>query len=343
MTLRSPNSVLRFGLSVVLALSGIPAAWAAERPVAFEMDPNFLKPPAGMSTIGDSHGDIAVSPAGEIYVSVEGGPRPGIQVYGADGHYLRNVPNAPNDFHGFIITTVGNAKGSIFGARLMGQQILHLGLDGRLLLAIPATAIPDQYKTNKDGTPSLHLTGVAVAPNGDIYAVDGYGLDFIHRFDRSGRYLETFGGHSEPWNFNICHKIAIDSRFRPARLVCADREHGRLVQMDLHGRVLGVISTAPRSPSALAIYHNELAVAELGGRVTVLGLHGDVLGYIGTNSTLRQVKTNEISPHKWQPSLFYAPHGIAYDSHGNLLVTEWNKWGRVVRLIRDKRATEITE
>lgn len=170
MTLRSPNSVLRFGLSVVLALSGIPTAWAAERPVAFEMDPNFLKPPADMSTIGDSHGDIAVSPAGEIYVSVEGGPRPGIQVYGADGHYLRNVPNAPNDLQGFIITTVGNAKGSIFGARLTGQQILHLGLDGRLLLTIPATHHVRRAPSQSLITSSRSQSWEGVSPSSDCMA-----------------------------------------------------------------------------------------------------------------------------------------------------------------------------
>ena len=32
------------------------------------------------------------------------------------------------------------------------------------------------------------------------------------------------------------------------------------------------------------------------------------------------------------PSKFYAPHGITYDAAGNLLVTEWNRWGRVVRV-----------
>jgi hypothetical protein len=44
----------------------------------FTMDSKFLTPPSGMATIGDSHGDIAVSPAGEIYVSVQGGDHPGI-------------------------------------------------------------------------------------------------------------------------------------------------------------------------------------------------------------------------------------------------------------------------
>ena len=48
------------------------------------------------------HGDVAVSSAGEIYVSVQD-PKAGVQVYSADGKWIRNVKGAPNDFHGFVI------------------------------------------------------------------------------------------------------------------------------------------------------------------------------------------------------------------------------------------------
>ena len=78
-------------------------AWLPAAAADFVMDSKFFSPPPGMTTIGDSHGDIAVSPAGEIYVSVQGGDHPGIQVYSAQGRYVRNVPGAPPDLHGFII------------------------------------------------------------------------------------------------------------------------------------------------------------------------------------------------------------------------------------------------
>jgi hypothetical protein len=309
-----------------------PPVSAVDHPVALTFDRHFLSPPDGMTTIGDSHGDIAVSPAGEIYVSVQGGDHKGIQVYDARGSYLRNVPNAPSDLHGFIITSASNGEPNIFGARLEGQQIVELGLDGKPVLTIQATSIPDRYKTRRDEKLWLALTGVAVAPNGDIYAVDGYGRDFIHRFDKTGHYIGTFGGDGGPWNFKQCHKIAIDGRFKPVRLLCTDRLHDRLIQMDLEGHVLGVVAERLRWPSALAVYKNELAVAELGGRVTILGLHGEVVASIGTNQNAGEIKTNLVPPEKWRPNLFYAPHGITYDAAGNLLVTEWNQWGRVVRV-----------
>jgi len=327
--------IIRLGLWIA-AFSWATAAQAAEHSVTFQMNPQFLTPPLNMRTIGDAHGDIAVSPAGEIYVSVQAGDHPGVQIYSLQGRYLRNLPHAPNDFHGFIIAAAPDGAPNIFGASLLGQQIQEMTLEGTVVLTIPATSIPDRYKTNKDGKLSVSLTGVAVAPNGDIYAVDGYGRDFIHRFDKTGRYLDSFGGQGEPWNFKQCHKIAIDPRFKPARLLCTDRLHDRLIHMDLAGHVLGVFAEGLRWPSALAVFRDELAVAELGGRVTILDKQGRIVTSVGTNENANEIKTNQVPPEKWQPNLFYAPHGIAYDGSGNLLVTEWNQWGRVVRLERKR-------
>ena len=66
---------------------------------------DWIKPSA--EKIGDGHGEIAVAENGEVYLSVGTGEKAGIQVYAADGKYLRNVPNAPNDFHGFVIVKEG--------------------------------------------------------------------------------------------------------------------------------------------------------------------------------------------------------------------------------------------
>ena len=310
------------------------AAPAQNQALHFAMNSKFLAPPEGMQTIGDSHGDIAVSPTGEIYVSVQAGAHPGIQVYNADGRYLRNVPDAPPDLHGFIIARGPDGVPYIYGVSRLAQQIVKIGLDGRKALSISATSVPAQFQNHEDGKPATNLTGIAVAPNGDIYVTDGYGLDYIHRFDRTGKYLASFGGKAAPWNFDQAHKIAIDTRFTPVRLLCTDRRHRRLVAMDLKGNVLSVFGEGLRLPSAFAVRGNELAVAELEGRVTILGRNNEVIATIGQNDNANEVHVNTTPPSVWKEGLFYEPHGITYDAKGNLLVTEFNQWGRVSRLTR---------
>jgi sugar lactone lactonase YvrE len=186
-------------------------AMAAANAATFTMDTKYFTPPDGMATIGDSHGDIAVSPKGEIYVSVQGGPHAGIQVYSADGKYLRNVPGAQADFHGFII-----ANGNIYGVSRLTQHIVEMRLDGRTVLDIPArTAIADAYQEHAAGKPATNLTGIAVAPNGDIYVTDGYGTNYIHRFDKTGKYLASFGGPQDHHRYPFQARAPVGHRPAP--------------------------------------------------------------------------------------------------------------------------------
>ncbi len=102
---------------------------------------DWLKLPDGRTQIGNMHGDIAVSAQGEVFVSVED-PQAGCRSTRQDGAFLRNVPNAPPDFHGFVIRRQADGE-FIYGARLRGQTMVKLALDGTVALTIPATAIPD--------------------------------------------------------------------------------------------------------------------------------------------------------------------------------------------------------
>src|SRR5437764_15179212 len=71
-------------------------------PLEYKPVADWLKLPPGRTNIGNMHGDVAVSSKGEVYVSVMD-PKAAVQVYAPDGKFLRNVPNAPSDFHGFVI------------------------------------------------------------------------------------------------------------------------------------------------------------------------------------------------------------------------------------------------
>src|SRR6185295_15729956 len=137
---------------------------------------------------GNMHGDIAVSSNGEVYVSVMD-PKAALQVYANDGTFVRNVPNAPPDFHGFVIHKDPDGE-FIYGPRLQGQTIMKMSLEGKVLLNIPASDIPDEFKNkNKAGKTSVALTAMDVAPNGDLIVTDGYASDYVHRFDHSGKYI----------------------------------------------------------------------------------------------------------------------------------------------------------
>ena len=104
--------------------------------------------------------------------------------------------------------------------------------------------------------------------------------------------------------------------------------------MGLDGKVQGVVAENLRLPSAMALYKDELAVGELDGRVTILNKEGKVSATIGQNDAADQTKSNKATPDIWQGDKFYAVHGVTYDKKGNLLVTEFNQFGRLTKAKR---------
>jgi hypothetical protein len=319
----------------ILTLTAIASATFLVNAAAVEYKavPEWLKLSEGREKVGDMHGDVAVSSRGEVYVSVQD-PQAGLQVYAPDGRFLRNVPDAPGDFHGFVIRKQPDGE-FIFGARLRGQAIVKMTLDGKVVMTIPASAIPDVFKARnaRSGQLALLLTGMDVAPNGDLYVTDGYASDYIHRFDRTGKYLKSFGGKKEPYNFSTLHKLAVDTRFQPARLIACDRANNRVVHLSLDGEFLGVVAKDLLLPAAIALYGDYAVVGELKGQVTVLDKAGQVVARLGTNAETG-VGTNQVKPEQWRPGIVVSPHGVAVNEHGDLFVSEFNAFGRVHRFNR---------
>ena len=300
----------------------------------FKAVPEWLKVPEGRDKLGDMHGDVAVASNGEVYVSVQD-PQAGLQVYSPDGKFLRNVPDAPPDFHGFVIRRQPDGE-FIFGTRLRGQTIVKMTLDGKVIMTIPAAAIPDEFKVRnaRSGQLALLLTDVDVAPNGDLYVTDGYASDYIHRFDRTGKYLKSFGGKKEPYNFSTLHKLTIDTRFTPARLIACDRANGRVVHLSLDGDFLGVVAKDLLLPAAVVISGDYAIVGELRGQVSILDKSGQVVSRLGTN-TDTGIGTNQVKPEAWRPGIVVSPHGVAVNARGDLFVSEFNAFGRVHRFNRN--------
>lgn len=318
-----------------LALVALVAAVACAAAEAQTYEPvaDWLKVPPPRETLGPMHGDIAVSRAGEVYVSVETEGM-GVQVFSADGRYLRSLDKAPADLHGFVIRDVGDGE-HIYGVSLRGQKFVKMTLAGDVVLEISRDAIPREYWTENRFSTELGvlLSGMDVAPNGDLYVTDGYSSDYVHRFDNQGRYLGTFGGKAVPYGFNILHKIAMDTRFDPVRIIATDRLNNRVVHLSLGGEFLGVVNSDLKLPAAVTIDGDHAIVGELNGRVTILDKAGKAIQHVGTN-TAEGIGTNRVPPAEWRTGYVIAAHGVATNAAGDIFVAEFSTFGRVHKFAR---------
>lgn len=278
--------------------------------------------------IGPTHGGVAVDKKGSIYVSSDSAK--GIFVFGPDGTLQRTMAGEFSGIHGLCLREE-NGEEVLYAAHLKGKQVLKLKLDGTVLLKLAYPKEANVYPEGRGYSP----TSVAVAPDGSIFVADGYGLSLIHKYDAQGNYLKTFGSRGkEPGQFETCHGIAIDSRSgKPLLLVC-DRENRRLQHFDLDGNFVAVITTNLRRPCSVSIKGENVAIAELAGRVAILDKTNAVVSVLGDNPEEKLRANFDVDPSLWKPGVFTAPHGVSYDAEGNLYVQDWNKTGRVTKLVK---------
>jgi hypothetical protein len=287
---------------------------------------DWLNTPEGLENIGDSHGEIDVDSEGLFYVSIVGGEKNGIQIYSAEGEYLRNLPNARNNHHGFTMVQE-DGKDVIYAACLKDPEtaLLKLGIDGEVLLEIPLSAIPEEVGTK------FALTHADRAPNGDIWIIDGYGSDRVFIFDKEGKYKGVVAGKNEPWKFSTAHKFAFDTRYEPARVLVCDRSNNRLVHLDLEGNFIGEFATDVARPCNVDFHGDMVCVAQLASGISIFDKEGKLLKRLGPNDNPKEFNTNNVAPENWREGVTTSPHGATFDKDGNVVTTEWNKWGRILR------------
>lgn len=83
------------------------------------------------------------------------------------------------------------------------------------------------------GDPFNQPTKAVETDDGELYVSDGYGQHRMHRFDKNGRVIRSWGAKGTgPSEFALPHDVVVDSR---DRVLACDRENGRVQVFDREG------------------------------------------------------------------------------------------------------------
>jgi len=283
----------------------------------------FPAQPDGQS-LGPVHGGAAVDRAGNVYVSTDT-PR-GILVFGPDGRYLRCF--GPTLIHGLYLQRERDGE-YLYAARPSLHEVLKIKTDGTTAWTMGYPKESGVYTKADEFNP----TNMVALADGTIFVADGYGKNWIHKYDRERKYVKSFGGPggnpAEDGKFNRCHGLAVDTRGPKPMLIVCNRESGRVEQWDTDGNLVKVLQRGLRMPAAAHVQGDYVAVAELQGRVTILGKDGSVVAQLGDNPNASQRANFALEPSQWSDGICNSPHGITFDAAGNVIVSEWSKFGRV--------------
>jgi DNA-binding beta-propeller fold protein YncE len=210
------------------------------------------------------------------------------------------------------------------GPRL-GKRVYKTDLKGRILYEIGNVAKEGSTAQKFEWT---NPTDVAVAPNGDIYVVDGYGSQRVSRFDRNFKHLKTIGERGkEHGQFNTCHGIWIKTlKGREPEVYIADRHNDRLEVFSLELDYKRTLKGDVRNPCCFYEHKGYLFIPDLASRVTIFDADDRFVAHLGDGKEA-DGKTNK-PDNQSNPALFAAPHAMCVDSRGDFYVVEWVPSGR---------------
>ena len=214
----------------------------------------------------------------------------------------------------------------------LGKRVYKTDLHGKILYVIG--------NVDKAGSTSQKFewtspTDVAVAANGDIYIVDGYGSQRVSRFDRNFKHIKTIGQRTEKKDispnaphgtFNTCHGVWVNTLKREPEIFIADRHNDRIEVFSLELDYKRTLQGDVRNPCCFYQHKDKLYIPDLGSRVTILDADGKLVTHLGDGRE-PDGKTAK-KDNSTNPALFAAPHAMCVDSRGDLYVLEWVPFGR---------------
>ncbi|MCX6622875.1 MAG: hypothetical protein NTY38_17780 [Acidobacteria bacterium] len=233
--------------------------------------------------------------------------------------------------HGMWLNREGNQE-FLYLSDYVRHVVVKTTLDGEVVYTLGWPEQSGAYESEQQYKP----TNVAVAPNGDVYVGDGYGLSWIHQYTARGEYLRSFGGKgSAPGQVDCPHGLWVDTRQQEPVLLVADRTNQRLQTFTLDGRHLGFVTDELRRPCHFDAWHDELVIPDLWGRVTIFDRNNHLIAHLGDNPEVWKAPGYPNLPHEQRPEgKFIAPHAACVDPEGDIYVVEWIRDGRVTRLHR---------
>jgi 6-bladed beta-propeller len=163
--------------------------------------------------------------------------------------------------HGFTVDRQGNiwasdanASETVLGLSAKdakgitrGHQVFKLSPAGKVLMTLGKEGVAGNDSTTFD-----QPSGVAIAPNGDIFVTDGHGKnDRVVKFSKDGRFLKGWGHHGAgPGEFDQPHDISIGGS--QDHVFVADRSNSRVQVFDQDGNFIAAWKQFGR-PSAVFV------------------------------------------------------------------------------------------
>ena len=297
-------------------------------PYLFEVVSDWGELPPGIE-FGYTHG---VQVDSENSVIVHNQSKDSVVILDDRGKFVRSWgPEFQKGAHGCLLRREGSTE-YLYLSDYVRHIVVKTTIEGETVWTLPYPKESGIYQNETEFKP----TNTAVAPNGDIYVTDGYGLSYVHHYNARLERIRSFGGKgSNPGQLDCPHGIWVDTRGAEPILIVADRANTRLQTFTLDGKHLGFFTEGLRRPCHFDQHEKtgDLLIPDLRGVVTIYDRANKLAAQLGDNDGVWQEPGWPNLPRdRWQPGKFISPHAACWDLEGNIYVVEWIAEGRITKL-----------
>jgi len=249
-------------------------------------------------------------------------------IYDKNGKLLDSWGHEYPGAHGLTLFNE-NGEDVLFICDNNRHQVIKTTITGKVLLTLNYPKETGEYTKEEEYIP----TETIIAPNGDIYVVDGYGKDFVIQYDLKGTYIRHFGGRGEGDKHILnAHGICIDNR-DPGKpcLIVTSRVQNAFKRYNFDGTYIDTIPLPGAWVCRPVIKGNYLYVAvlqsnsridEKSGFVLILDKNYRVVANLGGNLP---TYTGSTPQEMYQTvKVFQYPHDVCIDDEENLYIAQWN-------------------
>jgi len=254
---------LHWTLFLVSLLMASSALGQNQAPNPYETLEGWAKLPAGRTWGATSAVYPARDGSGNIWVAERCGENscvgkddvPTVLLFDPSGKLLKSFGAGLLEWpHGIFVDAENNVwVTDARGSEGRGHQIIKFSPDGKELMRLGKAGVAGDGPGEFNGP-----SDVLVAPNGDIFVVDGHGIEGNNRvvkFSEDGTFIKTWGKTGTgPGEFLDPHALAMDSE---GRLFVGDRKNNRVQIFDQDGEHIASWTQFGR-PSGLFIDKNDI-------------------------------------------------------------------------------------
>ena len=253
-----------------------------------------------------------------------------VLIYSKNGKLLESWGHSYPGAHGLTIGGEGSDQFLIICDNNR-HQVIKTDLKGNEIFKIEYPKETGEYQYPTQFIPTESAIDIET---GEIYVVDGYGLNFVIVYDQNGKYLRHWGGKGEGSHQYKCnHGVLIDNRKgRERSLLITSRQENCWKRYSMNNEFIekidmpGSFICRPvlRGENLYgAVFRSGLESNEFSGYIQIVDKNNKIVSTPGGSKPTYTDSILDAQKKEDPANVFMHPHDVYVDADENIYVALW--------------------